>query len=354
MVKNVENIIVGISVGDLNGIGSEVILKSFEDARMFEFCTPVIFANSKLFSYLKKVLDVNVVINSIDKLDQIVPNKLNVLNVWREGVNIEFGALDTNVGKYAIKSFKSATEALSNGLIDVLVTAPINKNNIQSEDFSFPGHTDFLNQELQGEALMFMVNNNLRVGLITDHVAINDINSLITPDVIKSKVKTIYKSLKVDFKIAMPKIAILGLNPHCGDGGVIGDEDDKIIRPVILDLFDEGYKVFGPYSADGFFGSSEYEKYDAVVAMYHDQGLIPFKTLSFGSGVNFTAGLDKVRTSPDHGTAFAIAGKGIADFSSFVEAVYLAIDIYRNRMEYQELTQNTLRIQNNQIFKKEY
>lgn len=346
MVKKVENIIVGISVGDLNGIGSEVILKSFDDARMFEFCTPVIFANAKLLSYLKKVLDVNVIINGIDKLDQIVPNKLNVLNVWKEGVNIEFGTLDENVGKYAIKSFKSATEALSDGLIDVLLTGPINKYNIQSEEFNFPGHTDYLNSQLKGDALMFMVNDNLRVGLVTDHIAINEVSSHITPELIKAKVKTIHDTLVVDFKINMPKIAVLGLNPHCGDGGVIGDEDDKIIRPTVLNLFNDGYKVFGPFSADGFFGSGEYEKYDAILAMYHDQGLIPFKTLSFGNGVNYTAGLNKIRTSPDHGTAFGIAGKGLADFSSFTSALYLALDVYRNRMEHHELSENTLRPQN--------
>lgn len=346
MVKKVENIIVGISVGDLNGIGSEVILKTFEDARMFEFCTPVIFANAKLLSYLKKVLDVNVSIHGIDKLEQIVPNKLNVLNVWKEGVNIEFGVLDENVGKYAVKSFKSATDALANDLIDVLVTAPINKYNIQSEEFNFPGHTDYLNEQLQGDALMFMINDNLRVGLVTDHVAINEVNNFITPEIIKSKIKTIHETLVVDFKISMPKIAVLGLNPHCGDGGVIGSEDDVIVKPTINELFDEGFKVFGPFSADGFFGASEYEKYDAVLAMYHDQGLVPFKTLSFGNGVNYTAGLNKIRTSPDHGTAFGIAGKGLADATSFTSALYLALDVYRNRMEYQELTKNPLTAQN--------
>jgi 4-phospho-D-threonate 3-dehydrogenase / 4-phospho-D-erythronate 3-dehydrogenase len=346
MVKKVENIIVGISVGDLNGIGSEVILKSFEDARMYEFCTPVIFANAKLLSYLKKVLDLNINIHGIDKLDQLIPNKLNVLNVWKEGVNIEFGTLDDNVGKYAIKSFKSATEALKNNFIDVLVTAPINKYNIQSDDFKFPGHTDYLNKELDGNALMFMVNDSLRVGLATDHVALSEVANHITPELIKSKVKTIHDTLIQDFRINMPKIAVLGLNPHCGDGGVIGNEDDEIIRPTIENLFNDGFKVFGPYSADGFFGSGEYENYDAILAMYHDQGLVPFKTLSFGTGVNYTAGLNKIRTSPDHGTAFAIAGKNIADATSFTAALYLAIDVYRNRMEYHELTNNKLRTQN--------
>lgn len=348
MVKRTENIIVGISVGDLNGIGSEVILKSFEDNRMLEFCTPVIFANAKLLSYLKKSLDININIHGIDKLDQLVLNKVNVLNVWKEGVNIDFGVVDDNVGKYAIKSFRAATEALADGFVDVLVTAPINKYNIQSEEFSFPGHTDYLNEQLSGDALMFMVHDNLRVGLATDHLPLQEVSSHITPELLKSKIHTIFESLKADFKINMPKIAVLGLNPHCGDGGVIGDEDDKIIRPVIQELFDSGYKVFGPYSADGFFGNSEYENYDAVLAMYHDQGLIPFKTLSFGNGVNFTAGLNKIRTSPDHGTAFGIAGKGIADSSSFTAALYLSLDVYRNRIEYEELTKNQLQVQKEQ------
>ena len=346
MVKKIENIIVGISVGDLNGIGSEVILKSFEDSRMFEFCTPVIFANAKLLSYLKKILDLNVNIHGIDKLDQIVPNKLNVLNVWKEGVNIEFGVINDVVGKYAIKSFKAATDALKEGLIDTLVTAPINKYNIQSDDFAFPGHTDYLNEQLEGDALMFMVHDNLRVGLITDHLPLQDVSAAITPELIKKKVLTIHDTLKKDFRIDMPKIAVLGLNPHCGDGGVIGTTDDEVVRPTISELFEQNIKVFGPYSADGFFGTGAYEDYDAILAMYHDQGLVPFKTLAFGNGVNYTAGLNKVRTSPDHGTAYGIAGKGLADPNSFISALYLAMDVFRNRYEYEELTKNTLRVQN--------
>lgn len=346
MVKKIENIVVGISVGDLNGIGSEVILKSFEDSRMFEFCTPVIFANAKLLSYLKKILDLNVNIHGIDKLDQIVPNKLNVLNVWKEGVNIEFGTLNDVVGKYAVKSFKAATDALKEGLVDTLVTAPINKYNIQTEDFNFPGHTDFLNQELEGNALMFMVHEGLRVGLVTDHLPLNEVADAITPELIRSKVLTINETLKRDFKIEMPKIAVLGLNPHCGDGGVIGNTDDEIVRPTINTLFDQQVKVFGPYSADGFFGTGAYEDYDAILAMYHDQGLVPFKTLAFGNGVNYTAGLNKIRTSPDHGTAYGIAGKGLADPNSFISALYLAMDVFRNRYEYEELTKNKLQVQN--------
>lgn len=344
MIKKAENIIVGISIGDLNGIGSEVILKTFEDVRMLELCTPVIFANVKILSFIKRNLESTVGLHGIDRLDQLVPGKINVLNVWKEGVDLNLGTNDDKVGEYAIKSFVAATKALKEGLVDVLVTAPINKYNIQSEEFKFPGHTDYLDQELEGDALMFMVQDNLRVGLLTDHVPINQVASRLTEDLIVKKINTVKQSLIRDFSINNPKIAVLGLNPHCGDGGVIGKEDEELIRPVLKKMFDEGTMVFGPFPADGFFGSGHYEKFDAVIATYHDQGLVPFKTLSFGKGVNFTAGLSKVRTSPDHGTAYDIAGKGIADFNSFKEAVYLAIDVYRSRIQYEEMTENPLKV----------
>ena len=343
MIKKAENIIVGISIGDLNGIGSEVVLKTFEDSRMLEFCTPVIFANVKIISFVKKTFESTSAIHGIDTLEQIVVGKINVLNVWRENVDLNFGVNDDAVGKYAIKSFVTATKALKEGKIDVLVTAPINKYNIQSDDFKFPGHTDYLNQELEGNALMFMVQDTLRVGLLTDHIPVNDVASLLTEDLIKQKIETIKQSLIQDFSINKPKIAVLGLNPHAGDGGVIGKEDDTIIKPVIKKLFEKGTMVFGPYPADGFFGNGQYEKFDAVIAAYHDQGLIPFKTLSFGNGVNYTAGLNKIRTSPDHGTAYDIAGKGIANHNSFKEAVFLAIDIYNSRNQYAEISKKPLK-----------
>ena len=349
MVKKAENIIVGISVGDLNGIGSEVILKTFEDIRMLELCTPVIFANVKILSFLKKEFNLAAAIHGIDKLDQLVVGKINVLNVWREGVNLEFGKNDDVVGGYAVKSFIAATNALKDGFVDVLVTAPINKYNIQSDDFKFPGHTDYLNKELTGDALMLMVHDDLRVGLLTDHVPVNEVAKNLTERLILSKIQTVIKTLKQDFEIEKPKIAVLGLNPHSGDNGVIGDEEEKIMKPALKKLFEAGNLVFGPFSADGFFGSSQYEKYDAVIATYHDQGLIPFKTLSFGTGVNYTAGLDKIRTSPDHGTAYEIAGKGIANHESFKEAVYLAIDICNKRNDYQELTKNPLKTKDKQL-----
>ena len=343
-MKKAENIIVGISIGDLNGIGSEVVLKTFEDARMLELCTPVIFANVKMLSFVKKSFESTVMFHGIDNLDQIIIGKVNVLNVWREGFDLEYGTNSDVVGSYAIKSFVAATKALKDGLVDVLVTAPINKYNIQSEDFKFPGHTDYLNQELDGNALMLMVQNNLRVGLLTDHIPVNEVASHLTEALIAQKIETVKHALIQDFNINKPKIAVLGLNPHAGDGGVIGKEDDDIIKPVIKKMFEKGTLVFGPYPADGFFGSGQYEKFDAVIATYHDQGLIPFKTLSFGGGVNYTAGLNKIRTSPDHGTAFDIAGKGIADFNSFKEAVYLAIDIFNSRNIYNDIALNPMKI----------
>ena len=344
MMKKAENIIVGISIGDLNGIGSEVILKTFEDPRMLELCTPVIFANVKIMSFIKKNLESAVLLHGIDKLDQMLPGKINVFNLWKEGVDLNFGVNDDKIGEYAIKSFVAATKALKEGLVDVLVTAPINKYNIQSETFKFPGHTDYLDQELEGNALMLMVQDNLRVGLLTDHVPLNEVASHLTADLIKRKIETIKQSLIQDFSINKPKIAVLGLNPHCGDGGVIGSEEDKILRPTLKEIFDKGTLVFGPFAADGFFGSGQYEKYDAVIATYHDQGLVPFKTLSFGKGVNYTAGLNRVRTSPDHGTAYEIAGKGVADHNSFKEAVYLALDIYRSRLQYAEISEKPLKV----------
>ena len=343
-MKKAENIIVGISIGDLNGIGSEVVLKTFEDPRMLELCTPVIFANVKALSFIKKNVELTAALHGIDKLDQLVLGKINVLNVWREGIDIDFGKNDENIGEYAIKSFVAATNALKEGFIDVLVTAPINKYNVQSEDFKFPGHTDYLDKELEGNALMLMVQDNLRVGLLTDHIPVNEVASHLTESLIIKKIETIKKALIQDFGINKPKIAVLALNPHAGDNGVIGKEEDEVIKPVLKKIFEKGTLVFGPFAADGFFGSNQYEKYDAVLATYHDQGLIPFKTLSFGKGVNYTAGLNKIRTSPDHGTAYDIAGKGVADYNSFREAVYLAIDIFNSRNQYLEITKNPMKI----------
>jgi 4-hydroxythreonine-4-phosphate dehydrogenase len=337
-------IVVGISIGDLNGIGSEVVLKTFEDSRILEFCTPVIFASGKLISAYKKLYNINCNFNGIDDVKSLIHQKINVLNVWKENVSIELGTEDPVMGDYAIKSLKAAVSSLKNGEIDVLVTAPINKSNVQSESFNFPGHTDYLAQELEGNSLMLMISNSLRVGLLTDHVALKDIASHITTELIENKIQTIHDSLIKDFGIIRPKIAVLGINPHNGDNGVIGDEDDIIMIPTLEKIRAKGKLVYGPYAADSFFGSRNYKQFDAVIASYHDQGLIPFKTLSFGNGVNYTAGLNKIRTSPDHGTAFDLAGKNLANHESFREAVYKAIEIFKKRNEYSEISENPLKV----------
>lgn len=341
-MRKEEKIIVGISIGDLNGIGGEIILKILEDSRILDFCTPVIFASSKVISFLKNHFNIQLNFNIIYNAEQALHGKVNVINLWKEAIDIKFGLEDPKIGAYAIKSFIAATQALKDESIDLLVTAPINKHVIQSESFNFPGHTDYLNQELKGKSLMFMVTESLKIGLLTDHVPIKDISSHITESLIISKIETIYKTLNIDFAIRKPKIAVLGVNPHTGDNGVIGTEDDAILRPTLKNIRESGKLIFGPYAADSFFGSNNYKNFDAIVAIYHDQGLIPFKTLSFGQGVNFTAGLDKVRTSPDHGTAYEIAGKGIADESSFKEALFTGIAIVNNRRGYKALSSNPL------------
>lgn len=344
-----ENVIVGISIGDLNGIGGEVVLKTLEDNRTLEFFTPVIFASVKTISFLKNHFKLDISFNGINKLSEIIHGKINVYNVWHDRVEINFGEDDLKIGELAVKSLESATKALKENEIDVLVTAPINKHNIQSEKFKFPGHTDYLAQELEGKSLMFMVSNNIRVGLLTDHVPVNEVSSHITKELINEKINTVYNTLVADFNIRRPKIAVLGINPHTGDNGVIGKEDDDILRPALKALVDNGKLVYGPYAADSFFGSENYKNFDAIIAAYHDQGLIPFKTLSFGKGVNFTAGLSKIRTSPDHGTAYELAGKGEANESSFKEAVYSAIKIFNNRLENKQLSENPLKTRQKKI-----
>ena len=341
-MKKEENIRLGISIGDLNGIGAEVVLGIFEDNRMLDFCTPIIFASIKTMSFVKNHFKLDINLNGIHNINQAIAGRVNVLNCWKENVNINFGQEDLKIGEYAIKSLVQATKALKEDEIDVLVTAPINKHNIQSDTFKFPGHTDYLNQELEGNSLMFMVTQGLRVGLLTDHVPVKDIAAHITPKLIEEKIATVYQSLVQDFRINKPKIAVLGINPHTGDNGVIGNEDDTVLRPTLQKIKATGKLVFGPYAADSFFGSDNYKNFDAIIASYHDQGLIPFKTLSFGQGVNYTAGLNRVRTSPDHGTAYEIAGKGTADISSFKEAIFTGMQIFNNRKEYQELTKNPL------------
>ena len=348
-MKHPKKIKVGISIGDLNGIGSEIVLKTFDDSRMLDFCTPVIFASTKIITFLKKRYKLAINFQGVDSAEHAIDGKVNIVNVWKESVTINFGEEDPKVGAYAYKSLEAATEALKKDDIDALVTAPINKHTIQSDKFNFPGHTDYLAQQLNGESLMFMITDNLKVGLFTDHVALKDIASVITPELIKKKIAIIQHTLRQDFRIQKPKIAVLGINPHSGDNGVIGKEDEEVLKPTLNEIRESGELVFGPFSADSFFGSKNYKNFDAVIASYHDQGLIPFKTLSFGNGVNFTAGLSKVRTSPDHGTAFEIAGTNSADINSFKEAVFKAIDIFKCREEYKKLTENPLKKQGKKI-----
>ncbi len=338
-----KNLKVGISIGDLNGIGSEIVIKTFEDSRMLDFCTPVIFASVKTMSFFKKHYQSSINFHGINHANQIIEGKVNVLNVWKENVNINFGEEDMKIGEYAVKSLEAATEALKNEDIDILVTAPIHKHNIQSEKFKFPGHTNYLAEKLGGKSLMFMVTDTLKVGLLTDHVAVKDAPKQITPQLILEKIEIVYQSLIEDFNIERPKIAILGINPHAGDNGVIGDEDDTVLSPTLEQLRAKGKLVYGPYAADSFFGSKNYKNFDAIIAAYHDQGLIPFKTIAFGHGVNYTAGLNKVRTSPDHGTAFEIAGKGVADHGSFEAAVFMGIKIFKSREDYKKYSKNPLR-----------
>ena len=342
-MDKVNKIIVGISLGDLNGIGVEVILKTFEDNRMLDFCTPVIFGSSKIISFHKKALNNSIQINEITSIDEINHAKLNLLNIWNEDVEVEIGKASKVSGEYAAKSLEYSVEQLKKNKIDVLLTAPINKETIQSETFCFPGHTEFLEEKLDGKSLMILMTNELRIGLITGHIPIAKVAGTISPELITEKVEIMHQSLRQDFGINKPKIAVLGLNPHCGDKGVIGKEEDLIIKPTIDQIKENGKLVYGPYSADGFFGSKTYEEFDGILAMYHDQGLAPFKALSFGNGVNYTAGLSEIRTSPDHGTGFDIAGKNIADPSSFKAALFTAIDVFKSRKEYKELTKNPLK-----------
>lgn len=338
-----EKIKVGISQGDINGIGLEVILKTLMEPGITEICTPVLFSSQKTVSYHRKALNLEEFnFNPIRDFSQFNNKKVNVFVCYEEEVNIEIGKATELSGKYALNSLEKATQALLNNQVDVLVTGPIHKHNIQSAEFNFPGHTEYLGAKLGGEPLMLLCSDDLRVAVVTGHVPLKDVASKISSDKVYQKINQLYKSLKEDFGIRKPKIAVLGLNPHAGDNGVIGVEDKELIAPAVQKALDENKLVYGPYSADGFFGKGLQSQFDAVLAMYHDQGLIPFKTLAFNSGVNFTAGLNYVRTSPDHGTGYDIAGKNLADESSFKKAIYTAIDIFKNRKLYQEINANPL------------
>ncbi len=335
---------VGITCGDINGIGLEVIIKTFFDNRMHQICTPVIYASNKIVSAHRKHLNLlDFQYTTIKNSNEIILRKTNVVNCWEEDVAIEYGQATENAGKYALQSIQHAVADLKEKKIDVLITAPINKNTIQSDQFRFNGHTEFLAEAFNTkDYLMFLVSDHLKVAVVSGHIPVKEVAAGLSIEKIASKITMIHKTLKRDFGIRKPKIAVLGLNPHAGDDGLIGKEELEIIIPAVKKCFDEGVFVYGPYSADGFFGAGTHSKFDAVLAMYHDQGLVPFKTLSFSTGVNFTAGLPIVRTSPDHGTAYDIAGKGVADEESFRQAIYTAIDILAKREEYDEINANPL------------
>jgi 4-hydroxythreonine-4-phosphate dehydrogenase len=337
--------VIGISCGDVNGIGIELIIKTLGDSRILDFCTPVIFANNKVLNfYRKSVPETNINFISIKELNRINHKQVNLFSCWEEDVAITPGTLNETGGKYAVKSLVAATQALKEGKINGLVTAPIHKKNTQSAEFNFTGHTPYF-KDLFGAADvgMFMVAENIKVALLTEHVAVKDIAQHITKENILSKLQIINNSLKKDFGISKPKIAVLGLNPHAGDEGLIGKEDEDIIKPAIKEAKQKDIFCFGPYPADAFFARGQHEKFDGVLAMYHDQGLIPFKSLAIGEGVNFTAGLNAVRTSPDHGVAFDIAGKGSADEASFREAIFKCVDIINSRKEFENLYKNPLK-----------
>lgn len=338
-----EKIIIGISQGDINGIGLEVVLKTLLEPGITEVCTPVLFSSQKTVSYYRKVLGLEEFsFNPIRDLSQISHKKVNVFVCYEEEVNIEMGKPSETAGKYALISFQKATEALVNKQIQALVTAPINKATIQSADFQFAGHTEYLGQQLSGDPLMLLCSDNgLRIAVATGHIPLSAVSAKINSDMIAHKILQLQESLLKDFGIRKPKIAVLGLNPHAGDNGAIGNEDRDIITPAIQKA-NMSNMIFGPYPADGFFGNGTYKQFDGILAMYHDQGLIPFKTLAFNEGVNFTAGLKAVRTSPDHGTAFEIAGKNIANEQSFKKALYAAIDIYKTRALHAEISANPL------------
>jgi 4-hydroxythreonine-4-phosphate dehydrogenase len=336
--------VIGISCGDVNGVGTELIIKTFSDHRILDQCTPVVFASAKLINFYRKFLpDFHFNYQVVKELSKINPKQVNLFSCWEEDIAITPGQLTDIGGKYAVRSLLPAAEALQQGHIQGLVTAPIHKKNVQSPEFNFTGHTPFLKSFAGAtDVLMLLYADNLRVALATEHIPVKDIAQHITKEVLLSKINLLHACLRRDFGIDKPRIAVLGLNPHAGDEGLIGTEEAEILQPAIKEA-KQSKLVFGPYSADAFFARRSYRQFDGVLAMYHDQGLIPFKTIAMGEGVNFTAGLPFVRTSPDHGTAFDIAGKGKADETSFTAAVFECLDIINRRNDYDERNKNPLR-----------
>ncbi|MBT3621831.1 MAG: 4-hydroxythreonine-4-phosphate dehydrogenase PdxA [Flavobacteriales bacterium] len=334
---------VGISIGDLNGIGMEIIIKTFKDSRVMDFCTPIIFGSSKVAAIHRKTLEMqDFNFNIINDIKEAHPKKANLLNIWKQEVEIKFGEATTTSGEHAFDSLKQATQALKDKKIDVLVTAPINKASIQEKVSGFIGHTEFLQGNFDGESLMIMISEAMKIAFVTGHVPLTEVKKAITPENILAKTEKLNNSLIQDFGIRKPKIAILGLNPHAGEEGMLGNEENDIISPAIKKMKENGIMAFGPYPADSFFTPKNLKSFDGILSMYHDQGLTAFKTLSFSEGINYTAGLNIVRTSPVHGTAYEIAGKGLADETSFREALFLACQIHKKRSEFNELNDNPL------------
>lgn len=344
-MSNKHKIRVGITQGDINGIGYEIIFKAFSNPEMFEICTPVVYGSPKVAAYHRKALETETQYNSIGSIAEAQEGRLNIINCNDDEVHIELGTSTAEAGIAAFQALEMAVKDCLEGNIDIIVTAPINKSTIQNEQFSFPGHTEYLQERCGGEdkALMLLCSGDMRVAVATSHMALRDIPESITGELLEEKLTLLNESLKKDFNIDAPKIAVLSLNPHSGDNGLLGKEEIEIITPTIRKMNDSGIFCYGPFAADGFMGSGKYSSFDAILAMYHDQGLTPLKTLAMNDGVNFTAGLQIIRTSPAHGVAYDIAGKGTADENSFRQAIYAGIDIYRNRKSYSEARRNPLR-----------
>lgn len=341
-----EKIVIGITQGDINGIGYEVILKTLSESRVLDAFVPVIYGSPKVAAFHRKQLDIQGInLNIINSVEELNPKRINIINCSDDEIKVELGRSTVEAGKAAFAALEQATEDLKKGALDAIVTAPINKKNIQSADFHFPGHTEYLEEKFGTgtPSLMLLMNDVMRVAVVTGHIPVAEVSNAITKELIIEKLLVFNKSLKEDFMIVRPRIAVLGLNPHAGDEGVIGDEEQKTIIPALKEAEKQGVVCVGPYAADGFFGSGQFSKFDGILAMYHDQGLIPFKSISMDSGVNFTAGLSVIRTSPAHGTAYDLAGKNMASEDSFRQAIYTACDIYQNRMINKEITANPLK-----------
>jgi len=344
-----ENIKVGISIGDVNGIGPEVIIKALSHRNLLKNITPIIYGSSKVISYYKNMLNADISYSNCSEPERAQKEKVNIITCWQDTVQINPGKQEENGGKYAYIALDRAANDLVENKIDALVTAPINKKTMQMANFPHPGHTEYITEKAGAESsLMLMVSESMRLGLVTAHVPLSQVSENITSELVEEKLLALYNTCRSDFGITKPTIAVLGLNPHAGDDGLLGDEEDTVINPVLIKLKKSGHLVYGPFAADGFFGSGQFKKFDAILSMYHDQGLVGFKALSFGQGINYTAGLPIIRTSPDHGTGYDIAGKSVANESSFVNALKLAVDVARYRKEFQALEANSLRAKKQQ------